>query len=127
MFLIAPQFSDVDLLKPFDSARQQAELTWDQMADLLDIKPQQLYQQLRGAGHLSWSRMFAMCKREDGRRFMRAFLPLVAEAAGLDELADGLRLAAVMRQRIDRYQARIGKLTMAKAELRNTQERKAAM
>lgn len=105
----------VNLRKPFETAARRANLTLDACARLMGITPQLLDQQLNchGNNHLSLRRVFLLATDADGRRFLREFWPLAAEACGQTELADALRLADGLAAFVDHAQSK-----WVKAELR---------
>lgn len=107
----------IELSDTFDLACRGAGLTHDQVAGLLNIPKQQLYQQLRLQGHFSLTRLVRLRDYPDGRRFLRHYWPLVAADMGIPEVADALNVADAFQVLVDTIQVR-----MAKADLRAAAE-----
>jgi hypothetical protein len=80
----------IDLIATFALACRRAGLTHDQVARLLKLKPEQLYQQLRLQGHFSLTRLVRLRDDPDGRKFLREYWPLVAHDMGISEVADSM-------------------------------------
>src|SRR4029077_3705041 len=120
MFLIAPVVQHptlVDQSQIVDIACRRAGLTQDRVARIYGVSPQQFSQQVRGIGHLSVRRLMAMAIEEDGRKFLREYWPLAAEAMGMVDIAEALAWRDQFVQLIGKVQVH-----MLKAQLR---ERKA--
>lgn len=114
MFLIAPlPVPSVDQSVIVDKACRLAGITLDRAARIYGVSPEQFYQQVRGIGHLSVRRLMLMAAEEDGRKFLRAYWPLAAEAMGLGDVAEALEWR-------DQFVALIGKVQvrMLKAQIR---------
>lgn len=102
----------IELIATFDLACRRAGLTHDEVAGLLNMQKQQLYQQLRLQGHFSLTRLVSLRNDPDGRKFLREYWPLVAADMGIPEVADKLAVADAFQVFIDALQVR-----MLKAEL----------
>ncbi len=111
----------VNLRVPVETAAKRANLTLDAVARMMGISPQLLDQQIDcvGNNHLSMRRVFLLATDPDGRRFLREFWPLAADACGQPELADALRLADGLAAFVSHTNVKY-----AKAELRETQKEK---
>lgn len=102
----------IDLIDAFDRACLAAGLSRKQVAALMEISPEQLYQMLRQKRPFSLVRLLKLRDDGEGRSFLRAYWPLVGEAMGLPEFSHGLRVADALALFIDNQQK-----TMAKAEI----------
>jgi len=117
------------ILQDFLEACRRSGMTQDQVARIMGISPQQLAQQLRGEGHLSLSRLYAMSQDPDGQRFVWAYLPILAKAWNfpeaeiafrLCELAKSIDLKEVLRDSIGRivdgFQVRLARAQLHQRE-----------
>lgn len=121
MFLIAPLMPTVDQSALVDKACRLSGLTHDRVARIYGVSPEQFYQQIRGVGHFSMKRLFLMAREEDGRKFLRAYWPLAAEAMGMPDLAGALEWR-------DQFVALINgaQKTMGRAELQKNEDKECA-
>lgn len=103
----------IELKETFDLACRRAGLTHDQVAGLLGMKEQQMFQQLRLQGHFSLTRLVRLRDDADGRKFLREYWPLVAADMGLPEFAEKIATADSFHAFVNALQ-----LQMAKADLR---------
>jgi transcriptional regulator with XRE-family HTH domain len=102
----------IDLIDAFDRACLAAGLSRKQVAALMEISPEQLYQMLRQKRPFSLVRLLKLRDDGEGRSFLRAYWPLVGEAMGLPEFSHGLRVADALVLFINHTQK-----SMAVAEL----------
>jgi hypothetical protein len=102
----------VDLIAAFDQACMSAGLSHKQVAALMEIKPEQLWQMLNQHRPFSLVRLLKLRDDADGRKFLRAYWPIVGEQMGLPEFAHGLRVADALLLFINHTQK-----TMAHAEM----------
>lgn len=105
-----------ELLTAFDKACRLAGLTHDQVAGMLGMKKEQLYQQLRLRGHFSLTRLVRLRDDPNGRRFLRHYWPLVAADMGLPDVANALNVADAFQLLMDTIQVRMAKAEIAAAE-----------
>lgn len=121
LFLVTPVPSS-DQSELIDVACKRSGLSRKQVAAIYGVSPEQLYQQARGIGHLSLRRLLAMARDEDGKKFLRAYMPLVWKAMGFPDLDEAMEIRDMFVRLINRVQVR-----MAKAELEEHEdERKRA-
>lgn len=104
--------NDIDLIETFDEACKRAGLAHKEVASLMGISSAQLSAMLRKQRPLGIERLLKLRDYPDGRKFLRAYWPLVGEEMGLPEFADGMRVGDALRAFIDNVQMR-----MAHAEL----------
>ena len=117
MFLIAPLLApSVDQSDLVDKACKRAGLTQDRVARIYGVSPEQWYQQVRGIGHLSVRRLFLMAAEEDGRRFLREYWPLAAEAMGMGDLAEALEWRDTFAKLVSKVQVKMAKCELRKRE-----------
>lgn len=114
----------IDLVTPFYHALRDSGLSQKQLAAMMAISEPQLYQQLRGVGHLSMLRLLSVSKDPDGRRFLRSYWPRVAEASGFPEVADALKAAEAFAQLVNRLQVSMANADLDRREVH--EERKSA-
>src|SRR5262245_16784231 len=133
MALPISQIDRDQIVQDFEAARQDSRLTKDQLARIYGTTPEQLYQQLRGVGgaHLSLTRLYVMAQDEDGRRFLRAYLPMLADSFGIPEIGIALRLWHLfrdlkMRDAFLELINSVQKKRMAKAEMRDERDEEGA-
>jgi hypothetical protein len=107
----------IELISTFDLACRRAGLTHDQVAGLLGMKKEQLYQQLRLQGHFSLTRLVRLRDDPDGRKFLREYWPLVAADMGISEVANKLAVADAFQVFIDTLQVRMAKADLHAAEM----------
>jgi len=124
-----PTHEQDEILRDFTEACQRSGLRETDVADIMGISRQQLGQQLRGEGHLSFNRFYALKRHPDGQRFLWAYLPLVAKTWGfpeadiafrLCELAKSVDLKEVLRDSIGRvvdvFQTRLARAQLHQRE-----------
>lgn len=92
-----------DLARLVVQARKDADLKHDALAALMGISGKQLSHQLAERGHLSLRRLLfvATDKSGDGRRFLAALWPLLAQEIGLEDRAlanEAARLAGLLER-----------------------------
>lgn len=103
----------MDLLAAFSRAAAASGLSHKEIAFLMGVTREYLYQMLRQQRPLSLVRLLKMRDDADGLKFLRAYWPLVGEAMGIPEFSQGMRIAEALMVFIDNHQKH-----MARAELR---------
>jgi hypothetical protein len=109
----------VDLVESFDRACKLAGLTHEAVASMMGAKKEALYQMLRQQRPLSLVRLLKLRDDADGRKFLRAYWPLIGEAMGLPEFADGLKVADALQQFIANLQVRMVKCELVSREVQD--------
>jgi hypothetical protein len=102
----------IDLVEMFDRACKTAGMQHKEIAGLMGVTKETLYGMLRQRRPLSLVRLLKLRDDPDGRKFLRAYWPLIGEAMGLPEFAHGLRVADALLLFINHTQK-----TMAHAEM----------
>ena len=96
-------------------ACREAGLLVKQVAAIYGVSEQQFYQQARGQGHISIWRLIAMKHDPDGRRFLRAYMPLVLRSMGLSVVPEDVARDIVGRV-IDQLQVIQGRAQLAERD-----------
>ena len=89
------------------TARQRAGLKHDSLATLMGISSQQLSQQLAERGHISLQRLlFAACRDQDGKRFLRELFLLIKDEMGWTDFD---AIAARLSELVNAVQVRMAR------------------
>lgn len=107
----------VDLLAAFSTACAVSGLSHKAVAFLMGVTREYLYQMLRQQRPLSLVRLLKMRDDPDGRKFLRAYWPLVGEAMGIPEFSQGMRIADALMVFIDNHQKHMAKAQIAVREV----------
>lgn len=111
--------ASIDHKDLFDKACKAAGLQHKDIAGLMDIREETLYGMLCQRRPLSIVRLIQLKDSADGRKFLRAYWPLVGEAMGLPEFSDGLRVADALQQFIANLQVRMVKCELVSREVQD--------
>jgi len=119
--MTAKGLREIDLVATFDLACKQAGFSHKQVAAMMGIGPEQLYQMLRQHRPLNLARLLQMRDDPDGRRFLRCYWPLVGEAMGFAEFNEVRNVADALCAYINHMQTRITMAKVVDLELRDEQ------
>lgn len=121
-FFVAPvpEHSVAAFAGAFRDACVDARLSLKQVAAMLEMSEQQLDQWLTGKGNPNLYRFFALKNHAEGRAFLRAFWPHMAQAFGMEDIAATATFRDALVSFVNKVQAN-GLLKMAKASLPEAQ------
>lgn len=124
MVMVAPLLPAMNWVRHVEIVEQacrDANITKDRAARIYGTSPQQFDQQIRGVGHFSVPRLCLMTREEDGRKFFFSYWKQIAIEHGLGDIVKAVELRDFICSMVNE-----GQKTMARAELREHEERKRA-